>query len=384
MAHDRESETVAAVVACAATVLGDVSVLEWTPLVSSDRALVARVTLATREGRRSLIAKVPGPAGTGGTREQAALAVLNSLAVPHVPALLAVGENPPLLLLQDAGSGPSLAERLLGQDPAQAAAAVLAWAETVARVQAASLRAGMAFREALTALSPLGAPPVDTTEETTASAAATLARLLPELGVDAPEESLHELCSIGRALSADPDAVEGPWALMPGDTCPDNNLETAAGLVLLDFEWAEYRHVAWEAAYLTVPWPSCWCSWRLPPEITGAALSRWRAVLTPALPGVAAADLDEALERATIAWCFVSIAWLLPQALAGDPPSADPRRRPRPGRRTLIQHRLSVAAEAARSTSPLGHLAQEALHAAQRCWGELELPLAPAWRPVRG
>ena len=26
----------------------------------------------------------------------------------------------------------------------------------------------------------------------------------------------------------------------------------------------QWRHVAWDLAYLRVPWPTCWCSWRLP------------------------------------------------------------------------------------------------------------------------
>ena len=53
-------------------------------------------------------------------------------------------------------------------------------------------------------------------------------------------------------------------AFTPGDTCPDNDVQVADGLVLIDFEDAQWRHVVWDVAYLTVPFPSCWCSWRLP------------------------------------------------------------------------------------------------------------------------
>ena len=47
-------------------------------------------------------------------------------------------------------------------------------------------------------------------------------------------------------------------------------------VVLVDFEGAEWRHVAWDVAYLRVPWPTCWCSWRMPdavaePPSTGTA-----------------------------------------------------------------------------------------------------------------
>ncbi len=77
--------------------------------------------------------------------------------------------------------------------------------------------------------------------------------------------------------------LDGPGALTPGDACPDNNIETPDGLVLIDFEVADFRHVAWDAAYLTEPWPTCWCSWRLPSEVTDEAVARWRATIEPAL-----------------------------------------------------------------------------------------------------
>ena len=56
-------------------------------------------------------------------------------------------------------------------------------------------------------------------------------------------------------------------ALSPADACPDNNLLTDRRLRLIDFEWSEVRHPAWDAAYLAVPWPTCWCSWRIPGRV---------------------------------------------------------------------------------------------------------------------
>ncbi len=365
-----------AVLACARSVLGPATVAAWTPLVSGDRSLVARAVLRTGSGRRSVVVKVPGAGSAWGTRERAALDVLGTLQVPGVVRLLAAGDDPPLLLLEDAGSGPSLADRLTGTDPDAAEAAVLRWAAAIGRLQRNTRTAGAAFARALSDLSPLGPPPLDTSQEVTAGAAATLTRVLSELHVSVSEAAAAELRSLGRRLQAPPGGEPdgGLWALAPGDTCPDNAVDGDGGVVLLDFEWAEYRHVAWEAAYLTVPWPTCWCSWRLPPHVVVAALDRWREALSPDPSTVA--GLEVAVRQATTAWALVTSAWLLPLALAGDPPSGEPAR-PRPGRRALVQHRLAVAAAA--GDGPLADLAGEALLATRRAWGDVPLPLAPAW-----
>jgi hypothetical protein len=121
------------------------------------------------------------------------------------------------------------------------------------------------------------------------------------------------------------------WALTPGDTCPDNNVLADAGVVLFDFEGAAIRHVAWDAAYLRVPWPRC---------------------------------------------------WFLAGALDGDDvPGGEAGRRVAPGRRALILHRL---AQAARGTVPglaaWRGLAAEIRAAAEAAWGPVELAPAPAFR----
>ena len=138
--------------------------------------------------------------------------------------------------------------------------------------------------------------------------------------------------------------------------------------------------MAWEAAYLAVPWPTCWCSWRLPEEVTAAALAAWREVLTPFLPPASVAGLAEAVRRATVAWAMLTTAWQLPRALADDAPIPSNERRFRPDRRALLQHRLSVAVARTSPSSDLHRLAAEILDATRVRWGVQELPLARAWR----
>jgi hypothetical protein len=349
----------AAVRAAAAAALGVDALTGVEDLGGSGRSLVLRA----RAGDRPVVVKAAVEAGPGPVRERAALQVLAGAGVPGVPRLLATADDPPLIVLEDLGSGPNVADALLGTDPDTAAAALADWAGALGALQAATTGLRDRFAAELAALSPLGSPPVDTSADALAETAGTLSRLLPRLGVTPSDAALDELRGIGVAL-ADPAAA----ALTPGDTCPDNTIRTGRGYVLIDFEGAEFRHRAWEAAYLRVPWPSCWCSWSLPAAVAERALDRWRAAAGP-LP----ATFEDDLERATLAWAFVSTGWFLPRVLAG---ADDPRDARTPARRAMLQHRLTTAP----GSGPLADLAAETAAALRRTYGDHPLLPAPAFR----
>jgi len=350
-------------------------------LPSGDRAVVLRA-VATDEAGRShrVVLKALIGSGLGGVREEAALGLVDAVQVPGVVRLLATSTDPALLVLADIGDGPTLADRLLADDPVAAESAVMKWVAGLAGLQAATTGMQEEFASRLGALSPLGAPPVDTSREAAAEAGAVLARDLPRLGVRVPAAALEELREL--AVSLDVTAPGAPGALVPGDTCPSNAVDSDDGIVLLDFEGAEYRHLAWEAAYLTVPWPSCWCSWRLPESLVARALTRWQQAVAPAFPVVRTPPFQDDLVRATLGWVFISAGWLLAAALDGDPPPSDPSRRHMiPTRRALLQHRLRLAAQQETALLPeLRELADQTLTASIREWGTRPLPLAPAFR----
>ncbi|MFI5954296.1 hypothetical protein [Cryptosporangium sp. NPDC051539] len=353
---------------------GDVTISAPERLSGSSRAQVFRAGLSGGPGTpASVILKTP--TGVYPPRERAALTLLGRAGVPGAPQLLGVADEPEVLVLADAGTGPSLADRLTTPDPDAATAALVRWAETTAAFQAATVGLEAAYAEELAALSPLGPPALDTSAELLAEAAVDLAGYLPQIGVTPRPEALATLRTAADGFDATARALD------PGDACPDNNVETPAGLVLIDFEFTEFRSVAWQAAYLRVPWPSCWCSWRMPPEAAGLALDRWRETLAPALPAVARPEFDETLDRAVAAWVLLTTSWFLPSALAGDPASTDPRR-PRPSRRQILQYRLGMLAEASLppDCEPLRDLAADAYSATRRAWGEQPLALAPAYR----
>ncbi|ONH32579.1 hypothetical protein [Pseudofrankia asymbiotica] len=370
-----------AVEAALEPLLGVVDVTVGERLPGSDRNRVLRVVAQGRDGRpHRLVVKTAVDAGDGAARAEAALRLLTARAVPGAVRLVAAGSDPVLLVLDDLGPGPTLADRLLGAAPRAAETSLLAWAGALGSFHAGTTGLRDAFAEHLAALSPLGAPSLDTSAETVGQTAAVLRRVLPRLDVDANPAAWDELGAIAADL--DVSRPGRPGAMTPGDICPDNAIDTADGPVLIDFEGAEYRHVAWDAAYLRVPWPSCWCGWLLPAPLAAAALERWRAAVAPTLPVVRTAPFDIDLARAAVAWVFISAGWFLEEALDGDRRPADPARHAIvPTRRALLQHRLRWAAEQTDAPLPaLRHLAA-VLHAATlRQWGPVPLPLAPAFR----
>jgi hypothetical protein len=162
-------------------------------------------------------------------------------------------------------------------------------------------------------------------------------------------------------------------ALSPADVCPDNNLLLPDGCRLIDFEWAEVRHPAWDAAYLAVPWPTCWCSWRIPDASAERALDAYRGAAVEGIPYVASDAFAHDVEAARAVWALVSVSWSLRTALREEqtPHPASPGTRPR------MQHRLALVAE---SGTAAAAFAGEVLEHTRRQWGDLALALAPAYR----
>lgn len=322
-------------------------------LGGSTRSHVRRV----RAGERTVIVKEFTGAGDGWARECAALSVLP----PEVPAprLVARGAKPPIVVMSDLGPGRNVADLLLGADRAAAVDGVLAWAAAVGSLHRHTAGLRHQFQQALAGLpESLVATKLD-------DACDAIALHGAELGVAVPVAAVDELRSLGVRLGSD-----GPAALTPSDTCPDNNVRTGAGLALIDFEGAQWRHIAWDVAYLTVPWPSCWCSWRIPDELAEPAIEAYLSAYGPAYPG-----FRRDVEAATVGWAFESMSWLLPRALTEEVPPAMPA----PTRRAMILHRLRQAATSAELPA-LADLAAGFHTALTDRWGEVPLRFAPAFR----
>jgi hypothetical protein len=211
----------------------------------SDRSRVVRAVVDGPGGLPTTVV-VKATTGEGGVRERAGLELASRYALPHAVRLLAASDELPVVVLTDVGDGPTLADRLMASDASAAEAALLRWAAALGEFQARSTALGGAFTAALAELSPLGAPLLDMMGEAVAAALVTLRRDLPRLGVDLSADAQEELVGIAERMRTE-GAASRQAGLVPGDTCPSNAMEVDEAIVLLDFEGAEFRHLAWEA-----------------------------------------------------------------------------------------------------------------------------------------
>ncbi|MEV4414275.1 hypothetical protein [Catellatospora sp. NPDC049609] len=338
-------------------------------LGGSDRSAVRRARLTPPGGTPTTVIVKTFDDPSSWARESAALAVLP--AGTPAPRLLAAGASPPVVVMSDLGGGGSVADALLGTDPLAATTAVEAWADAIGAVHRATLGLRDAFRVELDARAAPGSEPMTSLTATLEKSVDGLRAACEPLGVTVPE-ALAEAFRAEAARLGDDAAA----ALSPSDACPDNNVFTGDGLALIDFEHAEWRHLAWDVAYLRVPWPSCWCSWRLPDEVADRAVARYRAALADHLPYVATPAFDRDVAAATDLWSVVYSSWFLPVALAEDAPAApDPDM---PGRRARLLHRLDLARASRRPE--IAAFAAELRGVLAARWGETPLALAPAFR----
>jgi Ser/Thr protein kinase RdoA (MazF antagonist) len=67
--------------------------------------------------------------------------------------------------------------------------------------------------------------------------------------------------------------------LVHGDPCPDNVQMVDGACRIFDFETSGWGPVAFDAAYLLAPFPSCWCFADLPADVSGPAVDAYRAQL---------------------------------------------------------------------------------------------------------
>jgi aminoglycoside/choline kinase family phosphotransferase len=104
--------------------------------------------------------------------------------------------------------------------------------------------------------------------------------------------------------------------LVHGDPCPDNVLLIDGICRIVDFEHAGWGPVAYDAAYLLAPFPSCWCFARLPAEVAGPAVAAYRARLE--IAGIELGPDWESTTTAVLAAAFLGRGQVFAEALDRD------------------------------------------------------------------
>jgi hypothetical protein len=352
------------------------------------RVLRVRVTDNPFSLPRWLVIKHHGPAEPGSpdtfVHEAASYQLLMSLTWRDwvAPELIAHDAVARMLVLEDLGRSATLADRLLGGDARAAESALLGWARALGRLHATSAGREDDFTVLLRRL---GRPrPVDALAGEAKLALDTLPDLLrTELRVPTSAQVLKQACAATRLLGPG-----GLRAFSPSDVCPDNTVLTSRGVRFLDFEWGCYRDVLLDAAYLRVPFPSCWCVFELPPGMAEAMLAAWRSEVAVVWPELA--DDEVLLPRlfdAQVLWTWTSTLALLPRGGQPDRPvGKDPATCPRRAQLLVDRWlRLGSAASQAGHTAAAAHAVAvaDALRV-KFAVGSPPLARYPAFRPSLG
>jgi Ser/Thr protein kinase RdoA (MazF antagonist) len=226
--------------------------------------------------------------------ELAALEYLNDMPVPMAPRLVAADAEAGILLMEDLGPGPSLADALLGGDRERAQAGLVAYAEALGAMHAWSMGRPEGLASLRTRYAP-EAPPGPSWLEALARGRASFIGAIGSLGL-ATDGTGAEIDEIPYLLNG-----AGYLGLVHGDACPDNVRFLGDGARIFDFETSGWGPVVLDAAYLLAPFPSCWCFARLPAEVAAPGLAAYRTRLRAA--GIElGSEWDAAMAAAVATW----------------------------------------------------------------------------------
>jgi Ser/Thr protein kinase RdoA (MazF antagonist) len=226
-----------------------------------DRSHVVRLQLATG---RSAVMKKRVDGDTFGA-ELAVLGYLNGMPEPVAPRLLGADADLGILLMEDLGPGPSLADSLLAGDRSRVRADLVSYARALGSMHAWSMGRPRDPR--------LGTPP------------------WPDAVARSKDAFLGAAISLGLPAAAAGTEIDqlsllldetGYHGLVHGDPCPDNVRFADGHCRVFDFEHAGWGAVVLDASYLLAPFPSCWCFGRLPASVAAPAISAYRGRLQAA------------------------------------------------------------------------------------------------------
>ncbi len=212
----------------------------------------------------------------------ASLEFLSQIAapLPLVPALYGGDQQGGPLIMEDLQPKTRLDHLLLGNDPDAAEAGLIAYAEVHGRLHALTINRQADYLRIRERLGPAASANSYYSYRWLPEALQEIAALL-----DVPIQpgAIEELENLRAALIS----PEPFLALVQSDAAPDNFLWDGATWRLIDFEGAHYTHALLEGAYCRMPFPTCWCVYRLPEALIQRMEARYRAELSKSCPAAA-------------------------------------------------------------------------------------------------
>lgn len=291
------------------------------------------------------------------------------------PELYAHDGQTRVLVLEDLGYEPTLADKLLGDDPRAAERALLAFARSLGRLHATTAGREADFDALMRRLD--AAPGEHPLAGDCSAAVDGLPELLADaLGVATPTQVTDVASRSAGMLDRGRHRAFSPAAL-----CPDNNLITGEGVRFVDFAGGCVREILLDAAFLRVPFPGCWCAYGLPPGMTEAMLAAWRAEVAEVWPEL---DDDEKLLprllEAQLLWVWLATWSDLPRPGEQDTLVDATMPSPRRGEALLARwQRLAEDADRLGADTVAGHANAVVEGLFERFGRALALPMFPAF-----
>ena len=226
-----------------------------------------------------------------------------------VPRVLALDEGHRVLVMEDLGTGPTLADLLLGDDRDAAERGLVEYARSLGRLHSATRdESGTADRGV--------------------HLAGNLERTLTRLtdGLASIDLAIDDAARADIVTAAEEIADPGPMlATVHGDPCPDNtSLRADGSIALFDFEWGSKGSALLDAAYLHVPFPSCWCANEIPSDVVAEAEATYRSEFS-----CTDDQFTDGLAAAAVSWCVTTISFDVERFTGDDTAWGIADRRPR-------------------------------------------------------
>ena len=340
----------------------------WRCRMPGDGTVVVKTYPDSAAGREGFAAEAAGLALTGDAGAG--------------PRLLAAIQRDRLIVMTDLGSGPSLADLLLGGPADAAQAALLSWARACGDLAVAMAGRETELAALLTAhrFEPEAVPARHWLERRIGE----IPRLLADLSLPSPAGLAADLAEVTSILE--------PWqypVFSPGDICPDNNLLIADGVRFVDYESAEFHSAFLDAAYLRMPFSTCWCVFRLPDGLRRSAEAVYRGLVSQIHPDLASDSAwQPGVRRGVAAWTLHAMTYLLDRSLVADKPMIEDGR-VAPTKRQLLRYRWQRLQEELNPVAgansddaefpALSALATQLLARTEH-WQVPDLPVYPAFR----
>ncbi|KPH17313.1 MULTISPECIES: kinase [Rhodococcus] len=243
-------------------------------------------------------------------REAVSYQFANALAKDARPGaeLLASDLDARLLILSDLGDATAISVRLEDSDPDTVTYTLMAMAQAMGRMHAATVGREDDFT-ALLRRAEVAHCSDEVADQVGRAVAGVPAMLVESLGIDVSSDILEQVQHAQTLFSG------GRFrAFSPSDLCPDNIIVNDDGVQFLDYEWGGYRDALLDITYALVSFPGCLCNIDLTEERASAMVDAWRAEVVGMWPALAdEAELGRRIVEAQLIWVWLSTYLYLPE-----------------------------------------------------------------------